>query len=1508
MKRIWDKLLAVILTLAMLMPAAAFAEYGGFAGSGSGGNSIGGVSDKSGISGVNAVSNVSDVSNTTDITDTDIKGHWAEKPFADWVQKGLIHGYGDGSFKPNQAITRAEFVTLVNKVFNFSPMNEISFKDMHAEDAYYSEIKKAITAGYLSGYEDGTVRPGAVITRQEAAVVLAKVFALQPSGSSGTAVQLQDGEELPSWSAPAVAALLIGGYASGYPDHTFRGGNPVTRAEALVLLGKLSGEIFNQEGTHSGGSYRNAVIHRGGIVLKNATIQGNLYLTEGIAEGDVTLYNVKVQGKVYANGGGENTVILADSEIREIVVNKRNGQIRLAAKGHTSVQQIIVQSSAKLEEKALADGAEGFMQVILDEALPKHSKVQLSGEFAEVEVRSLSHPELSLLQGLIKKLVLRQQAALNVHEGSVIEEVFIHVNKTIPVRGKGVIHSNDTRLVREDEGASVPGNGSTNTPGGSSSSSPSTSRPSPNPNPQPNPQPGGKPTFTEVSVHDPSIIKDGGTYYVFGSHIEAAKSADLMNWTRFTNGYETPGNVIFGDLSANLAGSFAWAGENDSDSKGGFSVWAPDVVWNEHYVNEDGTTGAYMMYYSASSTYIRSAIGYAVSKNIEGPYQYVDTIVYSGFTRNDAYDADSQVNKKWTNTNLQALIDNGILAGSNPNWFNSNGSYNNSMYPNAIDATLFTDSSGRLWMTYGSWSGGIFVLELDPQTGRAMYPGQDGVTADGRIIDRYFGTKIAGGYTKSGEGPYIIYDKATGYYFLNVTYGWLGADGGYNMRLFRATEPDGPYVDAAGNNAVLPGNTDNSPYGIKMIGNFLFERQVGEPGTGIGYGYASPGHNSVYFEEETGKYFLLFHTRFPQRGEAHELRVHQMFLNKDGWLVVAPERYAGERIQTANAGDIAGDYKFVNHGLAYSGNITPAVNVRLNENKTITGDVTGSWELRNGHQAVITVDGVTYDGVFVRQWDTALERETMTFTAISSSGETVWGIRQPDKSDEQIVGDVKSALELGDTSRVMTHLTLPTTGARGTVISWQTSDETVITDKGIISPPEVGEANLTATLTATMTKGTATATKTFEIVVVPIDPAYGLVAQYSFEGDLRNTAGNFGAGTVTGNRIDNTGGTITYHEGVKGKAAVFDGNSGIKLPDGLIASDRYSVAMWLNVEQHTQFATSFFGAKANNSWISLVPQSWDNNTMLWSGESWYDATTGSRIRANEWHHVAFTVDRGTVKVFVDGVQKFSGTGFPNVFTDEHGTFGLGVNWWDTPFKGMMDEVRIYDVPITAELVAKLSQEYAPDPVENAAELTAQFSFEDQLLDTAGSFGAGTVIGDMISSPSGGTISYEPGVTGKAAVFDGASGVLLPEGLISGDSYSVTMWVYAEELAPYTPVFFGAQTSDSWISFQPKGHDGVGNSAMLWAGSNWYDAGTGVNTVPREWTHFAFTVNKGHVTVYVNGEEKFTGTGFPDVFLDDQGTFSLGVNWWDAPFKGMIDELHIYKGVITADEVAALAHK
>ncbi|MBO1515303.1 LamG-like jellyroll fold domain-containing protein [Metabacillus bambusae] len=803
---------------------------------------------------------------------------------------------------------------------------------------------------------------------------------------------------------------------------------------------------------------------------------------------------------------------------------------------------------------------------------------------------------------------------------------------------------------------------------------------------------GEAPVFKNVSVHDPSIIKDGDTYYVFGSHIEAAKSKDLKSWTSFANGYTTPGNAIYGDLSKNLAGSFTWAGENDSDSKGGYAVWAPDVFWNEDYVNDDGTKGAYMIYYSASSTYIRSAIGYAVSKNIEGPYKAVDTIVYSGFTKNEEYDANSNVNKKWTNTNINKLIDNGTLTGPRSGWFNSNGSYANSNFPNAIDANLFYDEDGKLWMTYGSWSGGIFMLEINKTTGQAIYPGEDGTTDDGRLVDRYFGTKIAGGYGKSGEGPYIVYDKNTGYYYLYVTYGWLGADGGYNMRLFRSTSPDGPYVDAEGKSAVLPGNVDHSPYGMKLMGNFLFERKVGDPGKGIGYGYLSPGHNSVYYDSETGQQFLVFHTRFPETGEMHELRIHQMFMNKDGWPVVAPYRYSGETIDKVNRQDLIGEYKFINQGKDTSANIHKSVFIRLNKDNTVTGDVDGTWKKTSHNQAEITVDGETFDGVFVRQWDPTSERYVMSFTAVSKEGVSVWGSKVLNKTDDEIVEDVLNDLSLGDTENVISNLTLPTEGTRHTEISWETSDSKVVTETGVINRPEVNSESVTASLTATITKGDITKTKSFEITVLPYKEA-GLVAQYSFEDGLNELTGNFETGTVTGNRIDNQGGTITYANGKTGKAAVFNGESGIRLPNGLISSNTYSVSLWLKPEQLTMYTTTFFGARDSNNWLSLVPNGPANgNTMVWSGSStWYDATAGMKINNDEWSHLAFSVDNGTINVYVNGVQKFTGTNFPNIFTSTNSNFSLGVNYWDTPFKGLLDELRIYEGALTPSQVSNLAE-------------------------------------------------------------------------------------------------------------------------------------------------------------------------------------------------------------------------
>ena len=341
-----------------------------------------------------------------------------------------------------------------------------------------------------------------------------------------------------------------------------------------------------------------------------------------------------------------------------------------------------------------------------------------------------------------------------------------------------------------------------------------------------------------VCVHDPSILEDkDGTFYIVGSHTASASSEDLIAWEQLNFDYGNGKKLAFyGNLQETLEKPFRWAGFDDGDCSGnGYAVWAPDLIWNPYYKWEDGEEGAYMLYVCTSSTWRRSCISFLVSKDVKGPYTFGDTIVYSGFTKNGEYDGKSTRDTTWDNEylNLKELVDLGAANGGidevSDNWFNMDGSWDHTYAPNAIDPNLLFDASGeKLYMSYGSWSGGMFLLELNRETGEAIYPGTDYVDEQsGNFVDRYFGVHLIGGDHQSGEGPYISWDPETEYYYLYCTYGGLAAEGGYNMRLFRAENVTGPYLDAAGNNAA-DNKTNGDKYGIKLIGNYGFFDQVGK--------------------------------------------------------------------------------------------------------------------------------------------------------------------------------------------------------------------------------------------------------------------------------------------------------------------------------------------------------------------------------------------------------------------------------------------------------------------------------------------------------------------------------------------------------------------------------------------------------------------------------------------------------------------------------------------------------
>lgn len=165
---------------------------------------------------------------------SDVDGHWAAGQITEWVAKGLAGGYPDGTFMPEKAITRAEFVALVNKALdNGDPEVVAAFTDVDPSHWFYSEVAAAVAAGYVGGYSDGTFRPHNPITRQEVASIVSRLLQLKDDAPQAT---FQDAGAIAPWATSAVNAVVAAGLMSGYTDGTFRPAGPITRAEAVVTL------------------------------------------------------------------------------------------------------------------------------------------------------------------------------------------------------------------------------------------------------------------------------------------------------------------------------------------------------------------------------------------------------------------------------------------------------------------------------------------------------------------------------------------------------------------------------------------------------------------------------------------------------------------------------------------------------------------------------------------------------------------------------------------------------------------------------------------------------------------------------------------------------------------------------------------------------------------------------------------------------------------------------------------------------------------------------------------------------------------------------------------------------------------------------------------------------------------------------------------------------------------------------------------------------------------------
>ena len=225
----------------------------------------------------------------------DVAGHWAEPQIARWSDLGYLTGYGDGTFGPNDPISRGQLAAILSNLYGYTGEAENTFGI--PEDAWYlSYVLRAAQAGILpdSWWETASDAP---LTREEAMYIIAAAIDLEGSGTL-PGDRYTDGEDISDWAVEAVYAMTEAGYVGGFPDGGVHPQGSFTRAEVVTILNNIFAEVYNAPGTYSGDVTGLTVVAAGGITLRDMTVDGDLILTGAAAGQTVTLDHVTVTGEI----------------------------------------------------------------------------------------------------------------------------------------------------------------------------------------------------------------------------------------------------------------------------------------------------------------------------------------------------------------------------------------------------------------------------------------------------------------------------------------------------------------------------------------------------------------------------------------------------------------------------------------------------------------------------------------------------------------------------------------------------------------------------------------------------------------------------------------------------------------------------------------------------------------------------------------------------------------------------------------------------------------------------------------------------------------------------------------------------------------------------------------------------------------------------------------------------------------------------------------------------------
>ena len=460
-----------------------------------------------------------------------------------------------------------------------------------------------------------------------------------------------------------------------------------------------------------------------------------------------------------------------------------------------------------------------------------------------------------------------------------------------------------------------------------------------------------------ANVHDPSVEKCGEYYYMYQTdasygnaheghgHFPYRRSKDLVTWEYMGSAMATIPAWVKDSLNNKRARMVPALAPIENPK---FGYWAP-------YIKKVGSK--YRLYYSivvdepiginlATSWSERAFIGLAES--------------------------DDLATNVW--------VDKGMVVCSEPDGvkpysFTGNKVWENAYFKfNAIDPTFIETPEGDQYLIYGSWHSGIASLKLNPATGK---PNQLKTLSD-------YGTRIASRSSTSrwqgSEGPEIIYNPDTQYYYLFLAYDGLEVP--YNTRVCRSKNITGPFLGINGANV-----TNGADCWPMLTHPYSFNNHTGW----VGF-----SHCSVFQNPDTKQWYYASQARLPVGVSGINVsnaimmgHVRAIKWTEDGWPVVDAERYAAVPETIITQASFIGTWEQITMNYQYE-TIQKSVTIYLTPDNKVSGAVTGTWSY-DSTAKTLTVNGVKCKVSDAWDWESATRKVTLTYSGLTTAGLPVWG-------------------------------------------------------------------------------------------------------------------------------------------------------------------------------------------------------------------------------------------------------------------------------------------------------------------------------------------------------------------------------------------------------------------------------------------------------------------------------------------------------------------------------------